>query len=258
MRTDESLIPKHGGYCKLKSFRVAQLIYDVTVRFCERCVDRRSRTRDHMVQAARSGVQNIAEGSQASGTSKRTELKLTNVAQASLEELRLDYQDFLRQRGLPERPPDHETLMRFKGKRCAAVEEVRAWVEDEHRRARADTEQQGQAVRPVSVDGGRCQSVSSSALVANAALSLLNLCCYLLDRQLSAQAQAFENEGGFTERLYRTRQQMRRAAKPPPLCGRPALAFSAARGGSKIGTARRDRHGCHGQEGHAVAHGGCG
>ena len=90
------LIPAHGGYRKLKSFQVAQLAYDVTVRFCDRYIDRRSRTHDQMVQAARSGVQNIAEGSQASGASKKMEIKLTNVARASFEELRLDYQDFLR------------------------------------------------------------------------------------------------------------------------------------------------------------------
>ena len=96
----EPLIPKHGGYRRLKTFQVAQLVYDVTVRFCDRYINKRSRTHDQMVQAARSGVQNIAEGSQASGTSKKTELKLTNVARASLEELRLDYEDFLRQRGL--------------------------------------------------------------------------------------------------------------------------------------------------------------
>jgi four helix bundle protein len=129
--TDEPLIPKHGGYRKLKSFQVGQLIYDLTVRFCERYVDRRSRTCDQMVQAARSGVQNIAEGSQASGTSKKTELKLTNVARASLEELRLDFEDFLRQRGLPLLPPDHPALVRFKARRCVTVEDVRVWVEDE-------------------------------------------------------------------------------------------------------------------------------
>lgn len=95
--TSEPLIPAHGGYRKLKSFQVAQLVFDITVRFCDRYIDRFSRTRDQMVQAARSGVQNIAEGSQASGTSKKTELKLTSVARASLEELRLDYEDFLRQ-----------------------------------------------------------------------------------------------------------------------------------------------------------------
>ena len=90
----EPLIPKHGGYRKLKSFQVAQLVYDVTVRFCDRYIEKRSRTHDQMVQAARSGVQNIAEGSKASGTSKKMELKLTNVARASLEELRLDYEDY--------------------------------------------------------------------------------------------------------------------------------------------------------------------
>jgi four helix bundle protein len=110
----ETLIPLHGGYRKLKSFQVAQLVYDVTVRFCDRYIEKRSRTHDQMVQAARSGAQNIAEGSQASGTSKKTELKLTNVARASLEELRLDYEDFLRQRGLEEWPPDHPALRRFK------------------------------------------------------------------------------------------------------------------------------------------------
>ncbi len=90
----EPLIPKHGGYRKLKSFQIAQLCYDVTVRFCDRYISPRSRTHDQMVQAARSGVQSIAEGSKASGTSKKFELKLTNVARASLEELRLDYEDF--------------------------------------------------------------------------------------------------------------------------------------------------------------------
>ena len=84
------LIPPHGGYRKLRSFQSAQLVYDATVIFCERFVDKHSRTHDQMVQAARSGVQNIAEGSMASATSKKTELKLTGVARASLEELLLD------------------------------------------------------------------------------------------------------------------------------------------------------------------------
>ncbi|HEX3532278.1 MAG TPA: four helix bundle suffix domain-containing protein [Thermoanaerobaculia bacterium] len=212
MRSEEPLIPKHGGYRKLKSFQVAQLVYDVTVRFCELYVDRRSRTRDQMVQAARSGVQNIAEGSQASGTSKKTELKLTNVARASLEELRLDYEDFLRQRGLRLLPPDDPPLVRFKARRCATVEEVRLWVEDEQGRTRTNRDGHAEAgTAHVSVRGGPCQSLSSSTLVANAALSLLNLGCYLLDRQLEVQAQAFETEGGFTERLYRIRSQRRRS-----------------------------------------------
>lgn len=130
----EALIPKHGGYRNLKSFQVAQLAYDVTALFCERFVNRHSRTHDQMVQAARSGVQNIAEGSQASGTSKKMELKLTSVARASLEELRLDYEDFLRQRGLPQLDPQHPALVRFKARRCAKLDDVRQWVKEEMRR----------------------------------------------------------------------------------------------------------------------------
>lgn len=208
----ESLIPKHGGYRKLVSFQKAQLIYDVTVRFCERYVNPRSRTHDQMVQAARSGVQNIAEGSLASGTSRKTELKLTNVARASLEELRLDYEDYLRQHGLAQWPPDEPALARFKAKRCAALAEVQAWVEDEVRRARTARGEQGQSTgsaKSLSVIDGRRSSLESAELVANGALSLLNLCCYLLDRQLAAQAAAFEREGGFTERLHRVRTAKR-------------------------------------------------
>ncbi len=210
----EPLIPKHGGYRKLRNFQVAQFVYDVTVRFCDRYIDRRSRTHDQMVQAARSGVQNIAEGSQASGTSKKTELKLTNVARASLEELRLDYEDFLRQRGLAQWQPDHPALRRFKTKRCATMDEFVAWVAEEiartdtdrHRPTRTNTTRS----QSVPVGAGQWRSVAASEIVANGALSLLNVCCYLLDRQLAAQAAAFEREGGFTERLFRVRSEKRR------------------------------------------------
>src|SRR5665213_629995 len=95
------LIQAHGSYRKLKTFQLARLIYDLTDRFCKKFVSKFSRTQDQMVQAARSGVQNIAEGSIASATSKKTEIKLTNVARASLEELLCDYEDFLRQNKLP-------------------------------------------------------------------------------------------------------------------------------------------------------------
>ena len=167
-----------------------------------------------MVQAARSGGKNIAEGSQASGTSKKTELKLTNVARASLEELRGDYEDFLRQHGLQEWPPDHPALMRFKARRCATLGAVRAWVEDERKRARTDTDGHGRAqasssvVTSVKVRERPCVP-GSAQLAANAALSLLNVCCYLLDRQLAALEKSFVEEGGFTERLYRVRSQRR-------------------------------------------------
>ena len=207
----EALIPLHGGYRRLKSFQVAELVYDVTVRFCDRYIDRRSRTHDQMVQAARSGVQNIVEGSQMSGTSKKMEIKLTNVARASLEELRRDYEDFLRQRGLELWPPEHPTLKRFKAKRCATLEQVRVWVKDECRRSGAGMDKHGPARKnPASVSVGESPSVYSAQLVANAALSLLNLACYLLGRQLEAQAAAFEKEGGFTERLYRVRSERRK------------------------------------------------
>ncbi|MGA2750764.1 MAG: four helix bundle suffix domain-containing protein [Verrucomicrobiota bacterium] len=216
MSEREKLIPPHGGYRKLKSFQVAQLTYDVTARFCERYIGKGSRTRDQMVQAARSGVQNIAEGSQASGTSKKTELKLTNVARAGLEELRLDYEDSLRLGGFAQWPPEHPALMRFKAKRCATLEQVRAWVEEErHGLARTNADRQGldtarKASVPVSVQvRERPCRPGSGELVANAALLLVNLACHLLDKQIAAQEKAFVEQGGFTERLYRVRSQRR-------------------------------------------------
>jgi len=217
----EGLIRKHGGYRKLKSFQIAQLVYDVTVRFCDRYIDRRSRTHDQMVQAARSGVQNIAEGSQASGTSKKFEMKLTNVARASLEELKLDYEDFLRQRNFKMLKPDHPILMRFKKKRCSSLQDVRKWVAEELK-LQQNTNKHGPTPtckdktlkKPaVSVGESPCKTLLASALVANGALSLLNIACYFLDRQLKAQAEAFKKEGGFTERLYKTRIKERRRKK---------------------------------------------
>ena len=93
-------IPPHGNYRKLLSYQKAEVVFDITFRFCQRFLSKGDRTIDQMIQAARSGKQNIAEGCKASGTSKETEIKLTNVARASLEELLVDYQDFLRVRDL--------------------------------------------------------------------------------------------------------------------------------------------------------------
>jgi four helix bundle protein len=132
MSESEKLIPPHGGYRKLKSFQVAQLVYDVTVRFCDRYIGKRSRTNDQKVQAARSGAQNIAEGSQASGTSKKMELKLTNAARASLEELRLDHEDFLRHRGLPQWPRDDSRRAELIDARPASADDVAEWVRSVH------------------------------------------------------------------------------------------------------------------------------
>ena len=100
------------------------------MRFCDRYIEKRSRTHDQMVQAARSGVQNIAEGSQASGTSKKMELKLTNVARASLEELRLDYEDFLRQRGLALWPREDTRRAELIARRPTSADEVAQWAKD--------------------------------------------------------------------------------------------------------------------------------
>jgi four helix bundle suffix protein len=212
MPDHEPLIPKHGGYRKLKSFQIAQLVFDATVRFCDRYIDRKSRTRDQMTQAARSGVQNIAEGSQASGTSKKTELKLTNVARSSLEELRLDYEDFLRQRSLAQWSREDPRRAQLIARRPATANDVAAWVREVH-----DRGQNGQHGR----DGQSTKSTPStsstnptySEIAANAALTLTAVACSLLDRQLAAQAAAFERDGGFTERLYRTRQERRRGGE---------------------------------------------
>lgn len=190
---DEPLLPPHGGYRKLKSFQVAQLAYDVTVRFCERYVSRFSRTNDQMVQAARSGVQNIAEGSLASGTSKKTELKLTNVARASLEELKLDYEDYLRHRRLKQWPNYDPRQKALVARRCKDVDGVVDWVNEVHAAERA---------------AGRKSTYDEIA--ANGALVLITVAIRLLERQLDALEKAFVEEGGFTERLYRVRKEARK------------------------------------------------
>ncbi len=209
----DGLIPKHGGFRKLKSFQVAQLLYDVTVRFCDHYIQQRSRTHDQMVQAARSGVQNIAEGSVASGTSRKMELKLTNVARASLQELRLDYEDFLRQRGLALWPPADPRRQALVARRCRTADEAARWVKETAQREWKD-----------GLNGRAGQSISSirsiqrlyAQTAANAAHVLCGVAMALLDRQLQAQARAFETEGGFTERLYRTRTARRTSHERKP------------------------------------------
>lgn len=209
----EKLIPPHGGYRKLKSFQVSQLVYDVTVRFCDRYIDRRSRTHDQMVQAARSGVQNIAEGSQASGTSKKFELKLTSVARASLEELKLDYEDFLRQRRLTEWPRDDARRAALIDSRPTTADDVAVWT----RWAREEFTGQGGRNRQSGHPSKSTQSTTSTTstistypeIAANGALALIAVACSLLDRQIASLEKAFVDEGGFTERLYRVRTAAR-------------------------------------------------
>jgi len=185
MHDKGDLIPPHGGYRKLRSFQSAQVVYDATVVFCDRFVDKRSRTYDQMVQAARSGVQNIAEGSMASATSNKTELKLTNVARASLEELLLDYEDFLRQRGL---------CIWDKNSTEALVVRRKYQTDGTDLSARSD---------PYGV------TTASAEIAANILICLIHQASFLLGRQLQKLEQAFLSEGGFTERLYRQRHAVR-------------------------------------------------
>jgi four helix bundle suffix protein len=206
----EPLIPKHGGYRKLKSFQIAQLCYDVTVRFCDRYISPRSRTHDQMVQAARSGVQNIAEGSKASGTSKKFELKLTNVARASLEELRLDYEDFLRHRGLPLWPEGDQRRKALVARRCATADAVAEWVREVHGRDGQNGPDGPSKRNAPSMESIKSSRTTYPEIAANAALVLIGVACALLDRQIEAQAAAFTEEGGFTERLHRIRTARRK------------------------------------------------
>ena len=197
MKSDQGpgVIPPHGGYRKLRSFQCAQQLYDATVIFCNRFVEKRSRTHDQMVQAARSGAQNIAEGSMASATSKKTELKLTGVARASLEELLLDYQDFLRQHRL-----------RLWAKDSPEALAVRRRYQSDSS-DRSDESDKSDKYDPSDRYG---ISAASPELAANTLICLINQASFLLGRQLQRLEQQFLEQGGFTERLYRERQARRR------------------------------------------------
>ena len=177
--TNAGVLPPHGGYENLLSFQKARIVYDGTIRFCERFVDKRSRTHDQMTQAARSGKQNIVEASQASGTSKETELKLTNVARASLEELLEDYRDVLRTGGHPlwEKTSKEALFVRRLGsKPNVSYESYRSYVD----------------TRPAHI-------------VANILICLIHQTNYLLDQQIRRLEQDFLKEGGLRERMTRAR-----------------------------------------------------
>jgi len=179
-----ALIPPHGGYEKLKSFQQAELVYDATVKFCDRFIDRRSRTHDQMVQAARSGKQNIAEGSQASGTSKKIELKLVGIARASLEELLIDYRDFLRQREMALWEKEHplaQEVRKLAYRENRTYKTYRAYIEER-----------------------------DAEVAANTLICMIHQTNFLLDRQLRHLEATFLQDGGFTEKLYRARSDERK------------------------------------------------
>lgn len=197
-RSDKpGLIPVHCGYRHLRSFRVSEIVYDGTVIFCNRFVDKRSRTHDQMLQAARSGRQNIAEGSAASATSKKTEIKLTNVAKASLEELLLDFEDFLRQHKLRQWSKDDPDALAVRGKYREFPD---AWFEKSDLSDRSDLSDKDR-LDPYGL------AVAAPDVAANTLLCLINQTTYLLKRQIERLEQDFLEKGGFTEKLYRVRSQ---------------------------------------------------
>jgi restriction system protein len=198
MSNSNSPLLPHGGYEHLRSYKVAQAVYDATVVFCDRFIDKRSRTHDQMVQAARSGVRNISEGSGAAATSRKSEMLLTNVARASLsDELLKDFASFLVQRNLRVWPKDApETLaMRERLKHDVAPN--------------LPPPSEG----PVRLTGlsGLADFVARAEpeLAANAMLCATNQAAYLLRRQVESQGRDFVEHGGFSERLHAVRMQAR-------------------------------------------------
>ncbi|NVO00676.1 MAG: four helix bundle protein [Geobacteraceae bacterium] len=229
-----TMIRPHGGYRSLRSFQVTEIIYDATVSFCERFIDKRSRTIDQMVQAARSGRQNIAEGSRASAASSQTELRLVSVARASLDELLLDYEDFLRQRKLP-----------LWGKDDPQAQAVRL-IGRRNQTDQSDPTDQSDAAAYEPWLAHR-----DPAIVANALICLIHQANYLLDRQIAVLEKQFISEGGYSERLAAARMQERQKQrqqtadqsdptdrpdqKPCPKCGK-LMALRTARQGVNSGS----------------------
>ena len=183
----DTFIPRHGGYHKLLSYQKALVVFQATLYFCDRFIDKKSRTHDQMVQAARSGKQNIAEASKASVTSTETEIKLTNVARASLEELLIDYQDFLRAR-------DH--IAWEKNSRESLYVRKMGKTPDESYETYRDLLE----TRPPEV-------------LANIAICLIHQANYLLDQQIRRLEKDFVEKGGIRERM--TRARLAHRSHPP-------------------------------------------
>lgn len=178
------IIPPRGDYRKLLSYQKADVIYQITYRFCHRFLSRGDRTIDQMIQAARSGKQNIVEGSKAGTTSKESEIKLTNVARASLEELLEDYRDFLKARNhkIWEKNSREAIYVRDLGKsNSLTFAQFSDFIE-----------------------------TRSEEVVANIAICLIHQTNYLLDHQLAALEDRFLEEGGLRERMTRARLQSRK------------------------------------------------
>lgn len=219
----ESFIPPHGGYHHLVSFQKAEIVYDATVRFCERFFGKRDRTVDQMIQAARSGKQNIIEGSMASGTSKETELKLTNVARASLEELLTDYRDFLRTRRFAEWEKNSKKALyvrRLSAGRIAAPGRGNGTHTTKGTNKSASTHASPSSHLshpPVTFETFRLFfETRPPEVLANIAICLIHQTNYLLDQQIRQLEQAFLREGGLRERMTRARLAARATQQYSP------------------------------------------
>ena len=184
---NEGFIPVHGGYRNLITYQKSEIIYDGTFYFCERFFRKYDRTIDQMVQAARSGKQNIAEASMASATSKETEIKLTNVARASLEELLIDYEDFLRTRKLPVWEVSHKLTERLR---------------ELNKIPGANYETFKKAIEHIDPE-----------ICANTVICLIKITTYLLAKQIKSLETAFINEGGLRERMTKARLNHRNKNK---------------------------------------------
>jgi len=217
-----------GGYRNLRSFLATTVIYDATVSFCERFINKRSRLVDQMVQAARSGRQNIAEGSRAAATSSQTELRLVNVARASLDELLLDFEDFLRQRGMRQWTKDDPEAIAVRGVGARLHHDSTDWADPTDLEAYSEWLQN-----------------TDPAVVANALICLIHQANYLLDQQIRALEQSFIHEGGYSEQLAAARLKKRtsdhrsyrsdptdknRTLPPCPKCGKPMVLRTAKQG----------------------------
>ena len=201
---DDTPILPHGGYEKLRSYKVAKAVYDATVVFCRRFYANDRRMSDQMIQAARSGVRNISEGSGAAATSRKTELKLTNVARASLnDELVHDFESFLVQNGMRVWPKDspYARIMRER-------------LQQDHV---PDLPPAPPGKVRLTGLNGLAEFVAKAApeLAANAMLCATHQAAYLLRRQMETLGRRFLEEGGFTENLYRKRMQAREKKSNP-------------------------------------------
>ncbi len=183
---NDSFIPIQGGYRNLKAFQLATCIYDITYYFANKYFDKKDRTIDQMVQAARSGKQNIAEGSAASTTSAETEIKLTNVAKASLQELLLDYEDYIR------------------------VNELEQWLSADERTVRTRNICRRHSDSKYYMDAVKQRSAETTA---NIAIVLIHQADYLLEHLIERQKLNFLKNGGIREQMTRARLEERNKRK---------------------------------------------